>query len=94
MHCPRCKQDHSEDMIETPRTERHAKFDVREHRCRECGCRWTSVANIQDVFVYNPVTMKEETVSLEDYNKLYRDVHLGKLKHPAEIQKGMFDEYV
>jgi transcriptional regulator NrdR family protein len=89
MNCPQCLQDHSEDKIATPRTYRGDTFDMREHQCKHCGKRWTSVARIQDVYCFNPVDGKEESIPYDLYMKLYRDSDLGLHEHPAKIRQGM-----
>ena len=88
MNCPRCDQDHSEDKIETPRTIRGVRVDYREHRCKTCGCKFTSEAKVQDVYVFNPVTMQDEAIPYETYVKVYHHADLGKVPHPAVLRQG------
>lgn len=91
MNCPRCGESHENNMIATPKTRRYDEIDIRQHECLTCGMRWTSVAKIDIVYVFDPTTMKVMEVSLDEYKKKYLDLDLRRGKY--KIQIGMFDEH-
>lgn len=78
MNCPRCYGDE----IGTHRTKRFDGFDIRVKICEQCGARWQCVDSPAYVYVYNPLTLREELIPMSEYRQRYFAYHIGQSRHP------------
>lgn len=87
MVCPRCAAENDVEVNRVVRNKRadgrvSTRFDTRQIRCLSCGCTWLEESRIALVSVYNPETMKEKLVTVEEYTETWRhrdDIHPEKI---------------
>lgn len=87
MVCPRCAAESKVKVSRVDRSKRadgrvSTRFDTRQIRCLTCGCVWREESYIALISVYNPETMKEKLVTVEEYAATWRhrdDIHPEKI---------------